>query len=258
MLKNFQGYFEIKPGKFVYVQHPDFRVVASRRLMVAKRKWRAPHNYFHFRKGGHVAALREHESNIYFGRLDIQNFFSSVTKNKSIRSLKKIGFSFIEAQEFASESVVNIGGKLVLPYGFIQSPFLASLSLAHSDLGNCLRRLQNTDIKITVYMDDILISSNSSELVSSAMKAIEHAADNSLMRINPSKRLGPALMVEAFNVDLSNNALRIADLKFAEFCQRMIDLGDCIASQATIGYVRTINEPQADHLATVLGGKEAL
>lgn len=154
------------------------------------------------RKGGHVAALRKHENNEFFGYLDVENFFSSVSKNKTIRSLKKIGFNFVDAQEFASESVVNIGGNLVLPYGFIQSRFLASLALAHSALGKCIKELQ-TSVQISIYMDDIIVSSNSSECVTSSMDAIINAGRKSLFFINHNKCCGPAHEVEVFNIEIS-------------------------------------------------------
>lgn len=250
MLRNFHSYFEIKPGKFAYIQRDAFRLSADRWLFFAKKKWRPPSNYFHMRKGGHVAALRKHKDDEYFGHLDIQDFFSSVSKNKILKALKNIGFNFLDAQEFASESVVNIGGKLVLPYGFVQSSFLASLALAHSDLGKCIKTLQ-TSIAISVYMDDIIVSSNTSECVASAMDAIIHAGKNSLFFINNKKCSGPAHQVEAFNIGMSRHILRVTEPKFDEFRRRIFDLGECMSSKSTISYVLTVNDFQARQLQVI-------
>jgi hypothetical protein len=56
----------------------------------------------------------------------------------------------------ASESVVKrpaLDG-FVLPYGFVQSPILASLALDKSKLGKLLRKLNGrTDITVSVYVD---------------------------------------------------------------------------------------------------------
>ena len=49
----------------------------------------------------------------------------------------------------------------MLPFGFIQSAILASICLDKSSLGIFLKRIKrDKSLSLSVYMDDILISSN--------------------------------------------------------------------------------------------------
>ncbi|MGH7455587.1 MAG: reverse transcriptase domain-containing protein, partial [bacterium] len=118
--------------------------------------------FFHLRKGGHVAALHEHRRNRYFARIDLKNFFYSISRNRVARALHEIDIP--RAGFYAKFSCVKnpydepTCPTYALPYGFVQSPVLATLVLSRSVLGCYLRAIQS-DVTLSVYMDDIAISS---------------------------------------------------------------------------------------------------
>lgn len=98
--------------------------------------------YYHLRPGGHVGALHSHRQHQYFCKLDIENFFYSVARNRVARSLRAV--SIPRATHYAKWSCVkNPYGtpSYSLPYGFVQSPILATLALAQSPIGDLLRSL---------------------------------------------------------------------------------------------------------------------
>jgi hypothetical protein len=173
--------FEIKPGTWVFVP-TEASVNAGRELKAAiEGRWHAPPNYFHLASGGHLSALRAHVENAHFAHLDIQNFFGQVNKSRATRCLKQY-FGSVEARRMAAESTVvhpTLGGA-ILPFGFVQSPILASLCLSKSALGRCLREApRRFGVKVSVYVDDIILSSNDESRLTEAIQNVESAANRS-------------------------------------------------------------------------------
>lgn len=248
MIGNYLCRFELRPGKFVYVQAPQYRTAAVDFLSTAKFRWQPPPWYYHLAKGGHVAALREHTSCEYHAALDVADFFGSVTKSKLIRRLKAIGYSFVAAAEFAADSTVWIEDRFALPYGFVQSPYLATLALAESALGRTIRRVRRSGVIATVYMDDIILSDNSTDALSGVMEELSKAAAMSSFRLNDLKRQEPQHVVRAYNILLSKDHLEITGEKFLDFRGKVIANVSMTSVNGVIGYVRTVNSAQAERL----------
>ncbi|MES0178695.1 reverse transcriptase domain-containing protein [Mesorhizobium sp. M0025] len=112
----------------------------------------------HLLPGGHVAALHAHRDRTLFARVDIETFFYGIGRNRVIRALRGIGVE--RENHYARWSTVKNPYDVpnyALPYGFVQSPILASLVLMTSPVGDYLRGLPNHITK-SVYMDDIALS----------------------------------------------------------------------------------------------------
>lgn len=127
---------------------------------------------FHLRKGGHVAAIHNHREGLYFAKLDIANFFYSVSRRRVQSALARIGLE--SPRFFAKWSTVRNPYRepdFAIPYGFVQSPILASLVFHFSETAEFIRNSIN-DVNISVYVDDISISSISEELVAHAYNEI--------------------------------------------------------------------------------------
>src|SRR3546814_16029305 len=71
-----------------------------------------------------------------------------------------------------------------LPFGFVQSPIVASVVLAQSALGGAIRRLSRDGMTITVYVDDITLSGPNEHRVGEAIAALETAAALSVITFN--------------------------------------------------------------------------
>lgn len=198
----------------------DASIKAGRELKLQlEQKWRAPEFFFHLRAGGHVKALQAHLGNSSFARLDIKSFFSSINKTRVTRCLKSI-FPYSKAREMANISTVlhPIDRNPILPFGFVQSPILASLCLHQSALGQYLQALsKRKDIVVSVYVDDIILSSDSEHELTVALTEIKGRAVRSGFVLNADKESPPAPQVTAFNIELSNASMTIEPDRWAQF-----------------------------------------
>ncbi len=184
--------FEIKPGTWVFVPTRDSVISGIAIKNVLDYKWTKPYFYYHLREGGHVLALSFHIKSQYFVHLDLSNFFSSVNKSKITRSLKDI-VGYKEARTIAIESTVrkprDTTNKYILPFGFVQSPIIASICLHRSKLGQTLCELQNNkNTFVSVYVDDIIISTRTYEDAKEALEKVKAAAERSKFPLNSKRK----------------------------------------------------------------------
>lgn len=176
------------------------------------------HFIYHFKDGSHVKALHNHRTNAFFCRVDIQRFFYSIRRNRVKRALKDIGIH--KAEEFAKWSTVKNpypGGGYVLPYGFIQSPILATLVLTASAVGNYLRSLNPATITVSVYMDDICLSSQNEAALWVAFEGLKASVEEAGFALNDEKTREPAKLIDIFNCSLENGTTEVLPERIEEF-----------------------------------------
>lgn len=254
-MSNFQRWtskFEIKPGSWVFVPTPE-SILSGRRIKAAiEELWTPPKNYFHLRNGGHVAALNLHRQNKCFIHLDIRDFFGSINKTRVTRCLRD-DFGYKSARCVAHESTVkhpeNIE-KFILPFGFVQSPIIASICLHQSKLGKVLHKISRTEnISVSVYMDDIVISFIDPSQAPATLLKIKEAAERSKFDLNEKKEEGPAERITSFNIELSQGNTVISDKRFEKFHQ------DFYAAETNDhqkkgykNYIKSVNPEQAKFL----------
>lgn len=238
--------YQLKPGRWVFAPTDEAKKVGDGIKRSVASRWKPPTFYYHLRNGGHVSAVLSHASSRVFFRADLDDFFGRVNRSRVTRCLKS-WFAYAEAREMASESVVKRpdDGAFVLPYGFVQSPILASLALDKSKLGSCLRSLHGSGkVKVSIYVDDIILSGEDEPLLQQAVAQLEQAANASQFPLSTGKTEGPAAGVTAFNIELSHEMLRITD-------ERLTLLRD--AYQATesehrkagiVSYIESVNPGQ--------------
>lgn len=214
-----------------------------------EKRWKAPDYFYHLQRGGHVAALRRHSSNDYFLHLDIKNFFGNINATRVTRCMKGISLAYVKAREIAIHSTVHHPRAKhisILPFGFIQSPIIASICLRESTLGKYLHSLsKQPDITVSVYMDDIILSSKSIDDLTEALAIIEQAASRSRLPLNKKKQEGPDRMVTAFNISISQHRLDITAKRLAEFQQIYHTSTNANQQAGIVNYVKAINATQA-------------
>jgi hypothetical protein len=81
--------FERKPGRWVFEPSEEAREEGAEIKALIESHWKPPSFYFHLRQGGHVAALRAHLASTWFVKLDIADFFGSVSRSRIARLLKE-------------------------------------------------------------------------------------------------------------------------------------------------------------------------
>jgi hypothetical protein len=114
--------------KFIFTPTDDCARKGERLLRFFEHHSFPPY-FFHYKSGGHVAALHSHLTNNFFFKIDLKTFFYSISRNRVSAALHR--FAFPRARTYAKWSTVlspyNGGPRYVLPIGFVQSPLLATL-----------------------------------------------------------------------------------------------------------------------------------
>jgi Reverse transcriptase (RNA-dependent DNA polymerase) len=245
------GRFEVKPNRWVYHPTEDTLKIGKKIKADVAKAWSAPAYYFHLRSGGHMAALRSHSTDKMFVHLDLTDFFGSVGQTRITRCLKS-RLGYVQARWIAKESTVeHPGGKgaRVLPYGFPQSAILASIALFDSKLGRLLHKFANSgSIHISVYVDDIILSCNNAEILSSCVEDIRRAAERSRFSLNEAKTQGPSLGVRAFNIDIAHLSMQVAPDRLALFREAVLESTNYHRTDAIVKYVKIVNQMQGDAL----------
>lgn len=173
--------------------------------------------YFHLRKGGHVAAMHHHRGHRHFARIDIARFFYSVSRRRVQSALDRVGVG--NAAFYAKWSTVANpyrDPRFSLPYGFVQSPVLASLVIATSALGNHLRVLP-PEVTVGVYVDDVSLSSDDLHALQAAYDATLDALAGDGFAVNADKLRPPAESIDIFNCDLTHGSSVVRDDRIADF-----------------------------------------
>lgn len=239
--------FELKPDTWVFVPTEETIKIGKEIKHAVERVWIPPQYYFHLRSGGHVRALRSHLHNSLFVHVDIRNFFGSINRTRVTRCLKDL-FGYADARKMANVStVIHPNNRhYILPFGFVQSPVIASLCLVKSALGSVLHEIVNDDnFAVSVYVDDIVLSGNDKELLQQALAKVSTAAERSGLPLNPEKEEGPSAMITAFNVRLSHGKLEIEPGRMAEFLDSYRTTGNERVKDGIHSYVESVNPAQA-------------
>lgn len=240
--------FEIKPGKWVFVPAEESIQKGQAIKNELYKKWWQPPYFYHLRNGGHVLALSCHIRNTYFIHLDLKCFFSSVNRSKITRALKDF-LGYKTARMIASESTVRNpvkgGNDYILPFGFVQSPIIASICLHKSKLGSVLHQLQREkDISVSVYVDDIIISTKSLISAKEALEGVKSAAFRSKFPLNDEKEQGPSSRITAFNIELSNPSMVITPERMDLFRGVYHSSESQYQKDGIMGYIGTVNPQQ--------------
>jgi hypothetical protein len=247
-MQNFISKIPLGDNKFAYEQAPAFRESGLQHSKLIKTLWTPPKHFFHVREGGHVAALKKHTPQSEFSKIDLSRFYYRVTKNKVIRSLKKIGLPYDVSAEIAAESVVRTDEGFSLPYGFTQSPILSSIVMEQSSLGKFLSLISKS-VVTTVYVDDIILSTtDDTALLKEITDELVSKAENSGFPVNSEKSEFVMNQVTSFNVQLGNNSLTITDERMELFFEDLRTASTDAQVNGILNYVRQVNIRQFDLL----------
>lgn len=173
--------------------------------------------FYHLREGGHVMALHAHRRHRYFARADISRFFYGVGRNRVARIIYEIGIP--RAGTYAKWSCVkNPYGdpRYSLPYGFVQSPILATLVLMRSAVGTFLRNLPET-VTSSVYVDDISLSCDNKAEIDEAFSGLLDIIKTSNFKISENKTQAPANQITLFQCNLTHQQTTVRDERCSEF-----------------------------------------
>jgi len=240
--------FELTPNKWVFVPEIEYRNSGKDIKSVLERTWKAPTYFWHLREKGHIGALKSHLGHDFFYKCDVHNFFNCINKSKITRSLKSL-VGYRHAREIAIESTVinpnyksGINNKYILPYGFIQSPIIASIVLNSSLLGKYLKHLNSlSNFQVSVYMDDIIISSDN--IISHhIIYELNRVANLAKFPLNEFKAQGPLQSITAYNIILNKTMLHIQPDRLDQFKESFLNTESEYVRKGILGYLESVNE----------------
>jgi len=237
--------FELKQNCWVFVPNDESRING---LIIKKRieeKWKPPDYYAHLRKGGHIYAVKKHLGNDLFFCADISQFFNRINLSRVTRELKSIFKDYTESRYIACESVVQLPNskerKYILPFGFIQSAIIASLCLNNSALGKYLNQLASNGFRVSVYMDDIIVSTSLPlAQAETAFDVLHKKAVRSGFNLNTNKTFGPSDTITAFNIHLSKGKIELTDSRLDEFKKAIIEADNSTVIDGILRYVDSV------------------
>lgn len=241
--------FEIKEGRWVYIPTQKTLEIGQKIHFYIKQKWNYPLYMYHLRNGGHVAAAKYHINKQYFCLIDISDFFGSTSQSRVTRELGKL-IPYTKARQIAKLSTVrspyNNELKHVVPYGYPQSPILASLAFHQSFCGKLINTISKSGhISVSIYMDDILLASDDLIQLETAFNSVKDALAKSGYSVNERKTQSPSTMVKVFNLELSRRSLRVSSKRIFEFLQAYVSSKNSAERKGIASYVGSINKSQA-------------
>ena len=217
MIENYKFKYPSR-GKIIFVPNERCERKGKRIIDYFARRAKFPPYFYHYRSGGHIAALHAHLENKLFFKIDIQNFYYSIARLRVTRALRSYGF--VGANTAAKWScVVNPYGspRHVLPIGFVQSPLLASLVLLKSPVREAMERAISNGVCISVYLDDFIGSHNDAGILEGAYNDIRKTCAMAGLIPNPAKLVAPGAAITAFNCDLTHGIVEVTNARVARF-----------------------------------------
>lgn len=138
----------------------------------------------------------------------------------------------------------------MLPFGFVQSPIVASICLFKSGLGRHLGTLaKSKDAVVSVYMDDIIISLKEKPLASQVVADVKKAAVKSNFELNDAKEEGPSDEITSFNINLSHNHLAITSERIIQFASDYANADNDFQREGFKRYIASVNPEQVKLLS---------
>lgn len=234
---------------WVYVPSEGSRKLGQTIKEHISSNWDIPEYFYHFKSGGHIEAAKLHLNHHYFASIDLKHFFSSLSLSRVTRALKKF-WRYEDARTLAKSSVVKCpddatGQSTMIPFGFIQSPIIASLCLEQSHLGTVLNEFYGVpNIKVSVYVDDIIISGNNLEQLEQQYNYLLMAVEKSGLKTSENKNQAPASEITVFNMQLKHQSLQLEEDTLNEFHSKFQMTDNKNIKNGILRYVSSVNQNQ--------------
>lgn len=218
MIENYKYKYRSR-GKIIFVPNERCERRGKRMLKFFSKRVDFPEYFYHYRSGGHVAAIHAHIDNSLFFKIDIKNFYNSIARMRVTRALRAWGYP--GAGTFSKWSCVanpiNAAPRHVLPIGFVQSPLLASLVLMKSDVSGAMERAIANGVVISVYLDDFIGSHDDMATLTHAYTDIRETCVAAGLLPNPTKLVPPSVAITAFNCDLTHRSALVRADRVAQY-----------------------------------------
>jgi hypothetical protein len=207
MLENYKFKYRSR-GKIIFVPNERCERKGRRIIKFFSKRIDFPDYFYHYKSGGHVAALHAHLGKKLFFKIDIQNFYYSIARMRVTRALRSWGYpgAGTLAKWSCVANPITAHPRHVLPIGFVQSPLLASLVLMKSPVSQAVERAVANGVGVSVYLDDFIGSHDDEAILSAAYIDIRDTCVSAGLVPNPAKLVPPSAAITAFNCDLTHGS----------------------------------------------------
>ncbi len=252
-MNRFETKFQLPNGTWVFPPTEEFAEAGRKIVEDILNRWSIPPIFFHFRAGGHVASVKSHLCNDVFFKIDVANFYQSTTRSMVHRGLKSLNYNQRKALQIASDSCVRdpVSNKLSLPYGFPQSPILATLSANTTLPFRQLSTLKGRGLCATVYMDDIIVSAakDRQDILNAAFDELVKLFETSSYSLNEAKTTKPSEELVAFNIAFRKNEMSLTEERMAMFRKTLEAASNEHQIDGILRYVHSVSKEQLTSLA---------
>ncbi len=214
--KNYEFSY-LKNGKYVFCPAKETRLKAEKLKTRIENSYDIPEYYFHYRANGHIAAIHSHRGQRYFAKIDIQNYFYSISRNRVQKALEKANIH--NARNLAKWSCVKnplCTPSYAIPYGFIQSSAIASLVMFQSKIQDVLQDITKRNT-VAVYVDDISLSGNDIQSLTVDYESLCKAVRDEGFELNFIKSLAPRSLIGIFNCNLEQGFATVSSARKEKF-----------------------------------------
>ena len=108
-----------------------------------------------------------------------------------------------------------------------------------------------TDLVVTVYMDDIIVSSQGANVIEQASELIVQASDEAGFPLSQAKTALVSPSITAFNCDLTHRRMQVADARLQQF-RGQWQLGNEYVREGIETYLAAVNEDDLVRLAALI------
>jgi hypothetical protein len=188
-------------------------------IQYLERRVKFPEYFYHYKSGGHVAALHAHLQNTFFFKIDVQNFYYSIARMRVTRALRSWGYPGAGTLSKWScvANPIAAHPQYVLPIGFVQSPILASIVLMKSDVSKAIERAMANGVLVSVYFDDFVGSHIDEGVLRAAYIDILDTCVSAKLVPNPAKLVPPNAAIKVFNCDLTHGSANVAAERIGKY-----------------------------------------
>lgn len=250
--------FEIpkKDGRVRTIYKPSYSMKMVQRWILEKILYKFPLTDYSYAFRKNVSCplkcnAQMHKENMFIFKMDLKDFFPSISRAKVYYLFIQIGYNSIIANILTNICTLRDH----IPQGAVTSPYLSNLVCRTLDkriAGYCSRR----EIVYTRYADDLTFSSNDKMLLKSIYNTIKKIIENEGYLLNTSKtRLqGPKNKKTITGVTVNNGFLKASKImkkKVRAMIHRAI-LSGCYEDIDKIkGYIAYISSIEDDYLGKV-------
>jgi len=237
-LKDSEGNIKTRP---INAPIKPLKKIQSKILKNVLYRIELPKNFFGGLKGKDaVLNSKFHQGNKFFLLTDFKSFYPSISSKRVEQALRNEGF-YPDVARLITRLCTSQGR---IPQGCPTSSFLSALVLKHT-ISDFIKDYENESFKVTVYVDDITISS-SIDFKNKVPEILNKLREKDL-KINFEKTYYKTKSPNITGVIVKNNSIVPPQHTFSFSKDILLSESSRLGHQQRIKYIKSISEQKFNH-----------